>query len=564
MTNPTKDPVDSKATDQQHAIHDLFTTELTLTERQRLSRSRKIAFFTLAGMSVVAAFAACYFWFLWGLTAKSCIDTYILREKESALLSGEAETWQQKTIALDISSFSALILALLCTRLAFSGWKHTRGYYKRDGQDYFGRAYHSVLFTEGFETLCVRFGLLGTLLSFLLAAISQMSQLVDDNQSQPLEAVAAAEQTESGPASSAPQAEAIAALEDTTQETSDTSVAKSSRNNGKAAVTLADQSIQQTTVDSTLSPGLDEASTARTEKASHEIFLLLCASLVSTFVGTGVAYAVTPSLNWLNDRALGVHQVTDSGGEFVAEEFIRQVARTSQRLAEANNDLSTFEVCVGTTATQLPQLIAGLNRAIQTFDVSTQTGRQLAKKLEQVEAMSDRMGALLDRLPDRVNESMRSISMMAKEFRDAALTGETAFRELKEVAGAAREPLTETTHRTNTTWQMLREVHESLRELAKNEDKQTSEIARLGQAFDHIGDALTEVVRQLDAVGAYLRHRDGDFVEHRASGSAEHYFAQSDLNRPRRSPQEELVARGLGAVLQENRASLPWWRRIFG
>ena len=141
-----------------------------------MAQSRKVAFCVLAVCAVLACVGAVYFWYLWFLTAKTCIDTYILKTAQSIIIHPElADSWQSKLIGLDISSFSALTLALLFTRLGYVGSRNTIRYFRRDGWAYFGRAYHSVLFTEGFETLCVRFGLLGTLLSFLLAAVSQLS-----------------------------------------------------------------------------------------------------------------------------------------------------------------------------------------------------------------------------------------------------------------------------------------------------------------------------------------------------------------------------------------------------
>ena len=87
-----------------------------------------------------------------------------------------------------------------------------------------------------------------------------------------------------------------------------------------------------------------------------------------------------------------------------------------------------------TVTKALSELINGLQRAIQTFDVSTHTGKQLSRKLDQLEAMSDRVSSLLDRLPERLNDPLKNMSLTAGKFREAALSGESAFRELREVA----------------------------------------------------------------------------------------------------------------------------------
>ena len=97
---------------------------------------------------------------------------------------------------------------------------------------------------------------------------------------------------------------------------------------------------------------------------------------------------------------------------------------------------------------------------------------------------------MLDRLPERINDPLKNMSLTAGKFREAALSGEAAFRALKDMAGTAGESLKETTLRANTTWQMLREVQDSLKELAKHEETQTTEVSKLVEAFDTIGVSL--------------------------------------------------------------------------
>jgi hypothetical protein len=531
----------------QH-IGDLYTTDLTSAERRSLARSRKVAFCVLAACAVLAIGGAVYFWYLWFLTAKTCIDIYILEPADSFINRLKlARSWQSKLIRLDISSFSALILALLFTRLAYVGCRNTLQYFRRDGWSYFGRAYHSVLFTDGFETLCIRFGLLGTLLSFLLAAVAQLAS-----------------------ASVTPSTAGRQSLGDKVA-----TVAQESA--GGPGDVLSEPDVNK--------------NTSGTEELSTDIFLLLCASLVSTFVGTGVAYVVTPSLNWINERALGLHQLGQADTKFAAEEFFRQVTRTSRRLAEfetttvtlakAADGISRFDANVAKTAQSLGDLIAGfevrmdtatraltelingLQRAIQTFDVSTQTGKQLSRKLDQLEAMSDRVSALLDRLPERLNDPLKNMSLTAGKFREAALSGESAFRELKEVAGTARESLSETTHRTHATWQMLRELQDGLKEMARNEEAQTTEISKLAEAFDTIGVSLSAIVRELDLPGTRLRQHDGEDPE-AAGAIAVHRTRLRETNAGRPGDDGRGTARPSHArPVDAPDGPRPWWRRIF-
>ena len=457
-----------------------LTTVLNSAERETWARSRRVAFGVLAALSVAASAAAIYFWYLWVLTAQACIDAYIYETATPRLLSGEQNSgFQERFIALDISSFSAMILALLFTRLAYVGGRNTIRYYLRDRKSYFERAYHSVLFTEGFDSLCIRLGLLGTLLSFLLAAISQMgdtSNVTPAPRFSTLESQVAAIAEETGEAASASRS--------------------------------GDEPVEETLT---------------TSRLSENMFLLLCASLVSTFVGTGVAYVVTPSLNWLNDRAVGRHQTLQVDMQAVAEEFFLQIDRTSRRLAEfetttvklteAADHISSFEISVGTTADQLKKLLVGLKGGIEVFEAFNRNAKQLATKLDRLESLSDRLTNLMDRMPERLNDPLKNISLTAKNFRDAAMSGEAAFRELKSAAGTASASLGETHQRTQTSWQLIRELQDGLRELAKSEEVQTGEVSKLVLAFDRIGTSMEELIGQLDLLGQHLHQhetRDGE------------------------------------------------------
>jgi ABC-type transporter Mla subunit MlaD len=567
-------------------VHDLRTTDLTLTERQALARSRRVAFGILAICSLLAIPLAIYCWYFWALTARECLTLPSKTFKELLLFNiTSTSSWQSYLIGLDISSFSALTLALLFTRLAYLGTRNTLQYYYRDREEFFGRAYHRVLFSEGFETLCVRFGLLGTLLSFTLVAVLFMGKADSsgeqnaDNQS----GVVASADAEA-------ESETVAATEDTTQ-AEDTAVPSQQPTETESPTPAAAGSLALSSDDKS-----NDAQT-EAEQFTSSIFILLCASLVSTFVGTGVAYAITPSLNWINERALGLHQLSQADARFAAEEFFRQVARTSERLgqfetttvrlAEAAQHMRSFEENISAsaqklagvissfdsrvdhTSTRLAELVKGLERAVHVFDVSTLTGKQLAKKLDSLEAMSDRVGDLLSQLPERLNDPLKNMSLTAGKFREAAMSGEAAFKELRDMAGATHDVIGQTTQRTNTTWQMLREVQESLKALADNELTQTMEVAKVSQALESVGLALDRFMDRIsgphDGSPEESRvGRDGhDRDQPRLDGRSSHGSSDIRGSRPG-GDLRDLRQASRRTADHEVRAHRSWWRRFFG
>ena len=605
-------------------VHDLRTTDLTLTERQALARSRRVAFGVLAVCSLLAIPSAAYSWYLWTLTARECIalpsrslgemklfkkrinkntDKDIGEDIDKGSNKGSnkgsdkgagadaadaADSWQSYLIALDISSFSALTVALFLTRLAYLGTRNTLHYYYRDRDEFFGRAYHSVLFTEGFETLCVRFGLLGTLLSFTLVAVVFMSDANSDDNAEDQDKPTA---TASQPAT---QSETSTAALVANQVVFTPSSNATEESNSDPAAGIAPSAT--TNRDGDLEPA-DTGNTNTKKDFSDKIFVLLCASLVSTLVGTSIAYAFTPSLNWINERAVGLHQLSQADARFAAEEFFRQVSRTSERLsqfetttvrlAEAAQHMRSFEENISASAqklagvissfdsrvdhpsTRLAELVKGLERAVHVFDVSTLTGKQLAKKLDSLEAMSDRVGDLLSQLPERLNDPLKNMSLTAGKFREAAMSGEAAFKELREMAGTTHDVIGQTTQRTNTTWQMLREVQQSLKALADNELTQTMEVAKVSQALESVGLALDRFMDRISGPPdgspeeSRVGHDGHNRAQPRLDGRVSHGSSDSLGSRTTGDSRESRQASQRTAD-HEVRTHRSWWRRLFG
>ncbi len=500
--------------------HGSLKTQLGAEERAFRATSRAVAFYAIAVSSVAACVAAVYFWHLWVATARTCVNTYILRTTASALIEpGKAESLRDYLAGLDISSFSALILALLFTRLAVTGIKNTIVNLYRDGTSYFDHAYHGILFPITFEQLCIRLGLLGTLLSFLLAAISQM-----------------------GDASPATSAASTVTLQRQVE-----NISREGASHREVAT--GDSSVSSRAV--------------TTSELSGQMFLLLCASLVSTFVGTGAAYIVTPSLNWVHDRAVGRHQLREVDPAFACEEFFRQIDRTSLRLAQfdvttskiatAAEQMSRFEEGVTRAAEKLDALLRGIETAVVLFETSNRNGKQLSEDLCRVEELSRRWHSILRKLPNELNGTLDGVNTAGSRLLEASLAAKLAFAQLRATAGTARKSLEETEHRTNVNWHMLRELRDSLSELAGSERTQTEQVIRLADSSVRLGDTLGGLTRELECL---LRHvaghdgADGDIV--RSLGSIENRLTQI---------RKESSGTALTAHPSASRA---WWRRLLG
>jgi len=334
---------------------DSCSIPLTPAEQERGAVLRRFSFWVLVAVALIATAGSPVFWCLWWATARTCYRTYFARDEISILLNpGGAAGWQSYFSGLDISSFSALILALTCTLAAYDGVKNTIRRRYMDGKAYCNRAYDGFLFSPKFGPLCIRLGLLGTLASFLLAAISQLSAA-----------------TQGGSDSE------TRTLEQRTQEV----VAEASPGEANSSSGAADAV--------TASVGQPQATA--TGQLSGQIFLLLCASLVSTFTGCFVAYVVVPPLNWLNDHAIGLCQRTPIDEDAVTEEFLRQIDRTCTELdkfravvdgvAAAANGMQGFRASVDDAGHKFDIMIGRLGTAAKLSEASNRLLTQAADTL---------------------------------------------------------------------------------------------------------------------------------------------------------------------------------------
>ena len=104
-----------------------------------LSRRHTAATFlyVLLAVSLVAVIATAYWWYVWYVTAETCLYAYILpqgagggQEQQHSLLAILKQpgawrdcSWRDYFVALDITSIAALTLSLFFTWLAYSGMR---------------------------------------------------------------------------------------------------------------------------------------------------------------------------------------------------------------------------------------------------------------------------------------------------------------------------------------------------------------------------------------------------------------------------------------------------------
>jgi hypothetical protein len=136
---------------------------------------RRVALNLMRFLLIAAVGGSVFGWILWLRTVSAGVRIYILRQGVSSVLSGAAQrTWFQWLIDLDLSSFAAAIFLLVVLRFLGYGFDHCVLAPRRAG--FWSRAHGRYLFTEEWSRLILRLGLIGTLISFIFAALTLIGE----------------------------------------------------------------------------------------------------------------------------------------------------------------------------------------------------------------------------------------------------------------------------------------------------------------------------------------------------------------------------------------------------
>jgi hypothetical protein len=437
-------------------------------------------------------------------------------------MPGKATTWQDYLIGLDISSFGQLTLALLFSILAWNGIRNTLWRRFRDGAHYFDQAYNVALFHKGFASLCVQFGLLGTLLSFLLAAVAQMADTV----------------------SKAPQGTTV--LEKRVAEVAHEGVSASEKSS--PIVASGDSSAK--------------SESGATRELSSQVFLLLCASLVSTFVGTFVAYIIIPPLNQLNFWAMGQHQLGVTDDQNTAEEFLRQLDRTTQRLGDferatevlvsAADGVERFHSASRDATMNFNRMMKLLEQAAEMLISANQRMDRLSRRIGGYEEHSERVFAQIRHFADELQKPLQRMNEAASRIQLSALAGDKAFVELQKVAHSMRQPLEKVTEISNVNWTMLSEMRKSLQALASGEENQSAAIGQAVASLAEIHGTLQKMLVKASSVERELI----DLTQLEIVPGSQHELMPDDMvQTDKLSENRSLWRRTLGWLLKDGNAS---------
>ncbi len=469
----------------------LDSKTLNPTDAHRGSRSRKAALWLLRVLAIPAFAATPAAVYLWVRTLETCWDTYFLRRQASSLVlnPGSAESLLEFFIKLDLSSCSALICLLLVAFLAKSGLRNSWIVPYREADRFWRSAYAYHLFPSNFWSLSIQLGLIGTLLSFVFAALTMIADLSDMS------------------AESTVKQETLTETDSTRATSQQGESPTPPKLSGSQAAYPSDQ---------------EQDTAKRAKQSSQRIFLLLCASLISTLVGCVVAYLILPPLEWVNGIAMGRHQLQPVGDTETTMQQLgatvgalcTTIDHTTKRLGEFNQiidltgQLATKVQNANQAMPELASQFRALNSAVATSNKTILAATDgLKHTTTEVQAVTNR----LDSLAAKLDKNYTTLSQLPAAFRDPLHSLKTASDSLASLAKSAsqsqsdlatfakrlEEPVSLVAQVIHNALSIISQVHESIRSLAHSQHGQREDVKRVADSFTSLEVALQSIVGEV-------------------------------------------------------------------
>jgi hypothetical protein len=447
----------------------------------------------LMRLLLIAAIPGTVFgWILWLRTVRAGISIYILREGVSSVLTGTAHrSWFQWLVDLDLSSFAAAIFLLVMLRFVVCGFRHCVLAPRRAG--FWSRAHGRYLFSEEWSRLILRLGLIGTLVSFIFAALT----LIGDKENQSSagsETQAVHKESTAGPTAAVYDAEIG---QESTNE-------PARRSDG-------------------LSPGAsgDQVSARKTTQSSDKIFLLLCAALFGILVGCVLAFVVMPLLEKLNGIGMGRHLIA----------FREQAAPEEEQLLHSmvflNQELEAF----ARNAHTLNETLAGAQRIIQATERATDSMAGVKSQFDTLNgtltAMTENVGTVakglsavvtkldvtterlkasnenLEQLPAAFNAALAPIGPALKAWSEVGETTRRSEEELLAVAKCIQQPIGLLAEIARRFQPILQQVALFAARASEERGDETAHLVQLKDAFAGLS-------RRLETFSKALEKRERD------------------------------------------------------
>ncbi len=238
-------------------------------------------------------------------------------------------------------------------------------------------------------------------------------------------------------------------------------------------------------------------------------------------MGTFVAYVLIPPLNRLNDSAVGMHQYTPPDEEATADEFFRQLDRTSKRLgdfekataslAAAATGAQRFEASAAETSQKLDNVIGLLGEATRLSESaraqSDERARHATEKLGVAERETKRALHQIGRFSKELQKPLDKMFEAAARIENASVAGNRAFVDLQKAAKSAEEPVRLVARFSTSVWTVLKQVRDSLQSLDRSEGGQSEAVTSMADSFTTLNSMLGNL---LEAVATLIEQNQQD------------------------------------------------------
>ena len=214
-------------------------------------------------------------------------------------------------------------------------------------------------------------------------------------------------------------------------------------------------------------------------------------------------------LNLLNNCAVGVFQLQPMDEQSTAEEFFRQVERTSRRLSDfdtataaltgAAEGVQRFQVAAADASKTFARMMEMLGRVAEVTAASNHRADLLTKQLASFQEQSEGVLTELRGFTSGLKEPLAWVQKSATHTCNVMVAGRQAFEELREMAASIRAPLNTATDVTRTMWGTVKEIRNSLCAITDREKEQSAQLVTLAETFRELHATIQDLLRLMAA-----------------------------------------------------------------
>jgi ABC-type transporter Mla subunit MlaD len=424
-----------------------------------------VRFLAVVALMLGAVYGLAFALLLLRDTVRAGWSTYILRASPPHIFTATDRTLYQWLIDLDLSACAAVVYVIVLYYTVTSSARNVYALIARFRGESSARG--RPLFPEGLSSVFINLGLIGVLVSFVLAALTQAGR---------------------PPATPAPTVAVVA---------------------GQPAPDAAGPVPPGGAQGDPSKPG-----TPADEQYSEKIFLLLCAALFGTLVATVAAYVVIPLLERLNALVLGrMLKPADAGPPATPADIDQHLAQALAAVAPLAGQLGGAAEAITAIKTDF----GGMNRALASasgrFETTAKTLERTTGKLNTTAGKLETAAGKLEALPAALDALLQSLKGGLAGLEKLATSAAQGVDDLVAAAKSLGGSLVSLDRVLTGLEQLAKRVPKFLEGLLASEQTQAESLKLVNETFKKIETRFDTLATEFEKFNAGGSKRHTELVE---------------------------------------------------